>query len=212
MSDASVVVPTVLIVAFLATSFAHAFREAIFWVAETATGDHSAVEAARTSNRWFVFASVTAGLFIASVIGRSAVRWRGQRLGMSAVAAAARGEGRGPSLRATALRGSGTFVASASLASIGRETAIMEMGTAVGTIGDRVVRRPGSDIATVGLTAAFAAAYHAPIAAVLYAEEHLGVRRSRRTSIHAAIGAVSGFFMAKWVYGADAVLPHATHP
>ena len=110
-------VAAIAVVAFLAATFARLFREGVFRVASAATGERSAIEAARTSPRWAVFLVVTAGLVIATIIGRAATRWRGERLGMAAVAAAGRNEGPGPSFRATFVRSSICIGTAASLRS-----------------------------------------------------------------------------------------------
>src|SRR5262245_37953330 len=99
----------VAVVAFIAAVFAHLFREGVFWIGEQVFGHANAVEAAKHANPVLVFVSVVVGLTAATAIGKAAARWRGERLGLAAVAAAARNEGAGPSWRATAIRSSGTF-------------------------------------------------------------------------------------------------------
>ena len=210
--DGVLTVVAVAVVTFIAAAFAHWFREGVFAVADAVTGRRSAVLAARDSARWAVFLVVLAGVLAAVVLGRLAHRWRGERLGMAAVAAAAREEGPGPSLPATMVRASGTWIAAASLASVGRESAILETGASVGAVADRALHRKGSALATAGIASAFAAAYHAPIAAVMYLEEHLGVRQDKRTAAHAVAGAAGGYFTARWVFGGTRVLPGAVHP
>ena len=95
------------------------------------------------------------------------------------------------------------------MGSIGREAAILEVG---GTIGFHIGRGlrldadppPGqrgegddphpraSALATAGISAAVAAAYHAPFAAIAYVDEHLGVRGRRRSAVATLIGALLG--------------------
>src|SRR5690606_11400593 len=114
-------------------------------------------------------------LVAAALLGRQAAR-RHRHLGITAVAASARGEAHEPSMIATLVRSSGTWLASAGMVPVGRESAILETGGAFGSLaGRRVGRR--AVLAPAGIAAAFAAAYHAPIAGVIYVEEHLGIRR-----------------------------------
>ncbi len=61
--------------------------------------------------------------------------------------------------------------------------------------------------AVAGIAAAFAAAYHAPIAAVLYVEETLRVRASRRATVFGVVGAAGGFLFTKWLLGGKAIFP-----
>ena len=63
------------------------------------------------------------------------------RTGIEAVAASARGEGRDISFRATTLRVAATWIVSAGLVSIGRESAIVESG---GSLGSVIGRRSGA--------------------------------------------------------------------
>jgi CIC family chloride channel protein len=113
----------------------------------------------------------------AAVIGHWTVDRHRDRLGLTALAATARTGDPPPTVPATLARAAGTWLASCSLVSVGRESAILEAG---GTMGSRLPARSAAHrgaLTAAGLGAAFTAAYHAPIAAVLYVQEHLGSRR-----------------------------------
>lgn len=173
---------------------------------------HGQVVAAESLGAPAVFALVTAGIAGAAWIGRVAHRRHAERVGLSAIAASVRGEHGDPSLTGTAMRTGATWMASASLASIGREAAIMETGGMFGVVVGRVAKRPGHRLAVAGIAAAFAVAYHAPLAAVLYVEEHLGVRHDRRTVAHAVAGSAIGIVFARWLFGSEAIFPAAVEP
>jgi chloride channel protein, CIC family len=203
----------VVTVSAIAAGFAHQFREAIFRSITVYADSHLATEAASSLNPVALFVLVTGGLLLASWIGRRARGMVGNRLGLSVLAAAARGEGPGPSVPGTLLRSSGTLAASAALASLGRESAILESGGAIGFglaefLRRRVKSLPaglGPAVGAAGIAAAFAAAYHAPFAGIIYLEEHLGVRRHKRTLLYTLIGALTGDLIAVDVLGGKRV-------
>ena len=199
-------------VSIAAALFAHAFRESILAVAHGLGGTGGSVEAARAIGPGAVFVLVTFGVATAAWIGRVAQRRYGEQLGLRAIAAAARGEQPGPTVGGSAVRAGATWVATSSLASLGREAPIMEIGGSLGNVVGRLVGRPRHRLAVTGIAAAFAVAYHAPVAAVLYVEEHLGMRHDRRTVTHAVAGSVIGFLFAQQLLGSRPIFPSAIAP
>lgn len=178
--------------------FAHLFRETTLIVLDWLTHVDGPIEAARSLHPGVLFVVVTAAVGAAAAVGAIVdKRWRAH-VGVEAVAASARGEGRSISLRASSARALATWLMSLSAVSVGRESAIIESGGAVGATSARRLGGRGDAMATAGIAAAFAAAYHAPLAAVMYVEEHLGVRRSRRAVTFAIAGALGGH-LATWL-------------
>ncbi len=195
-----------------AATFAHLFRETLLLTAEFVSGERSAVTMVRTSSPALIGLVMVAALLVARWGATFTERRWGSRYGLRSIARWVRGRCAGPSIPATVLRTAGNLVVSMAGISIGRESAIMEMGGALGAAADRRTRGRGGLLATTGVIAAFAAAYHAPIAAVLYAEEHLRVRRNVRMGAHAIAGAAVGFVTVSWFFAARAVLPPAKDP
>ncbi|CAB4870417.1 unannotated protein [freshwater metagenome] len=192
--------------------FAHFFRESILFTLEHLGGDRRSTVVAADSSRLGVFALVTAGLLAAGWIGRIAMRWGHERLGLAAVAVAARGAGAGPSMSGTLLRSSGTWLAMSTLSSLGREAAILETGGSFGAWLGRRMHRPPADLASTGIAAAFAAAYHAPIGAFLYVREHVVNRPERRTIACSLAGGVMGFLFSLQFLGGAPVFHHGVDP
>lgn len=204
------VVATVLIAVAVvvgASVFAHLFRattlDAIRWI----SGESSATRAAEAMNPFLLFALVAGSVMIAAAIGAAVESWWGHRMGIEAVAASARGEERSISLRASVLRALGTWVMSVGAVSVGRESAIIETGGAAGAVAGRRTGGSGNALATAGIAAAFAAAYHAPLGAVLYVEEHLGVHRSRRAVLFALSGAIGGHVATLLLFDVEPIFP-----
>ncbi|MDO8389993.1 MAG: chloride channel protein [Actinomycetota bacterium] len=197
----------VVVVIALSTSAAHLFRESAFWVMERFGESHDATAAARHLPAVATFAVVFAAVMFAAWVGCSAVRRYPGRAGLEAIAATAAGQDRNISTRATAMRTLGTWVMTVGLVPIGREAAIIETGGAIGSGLARRFRGRGAAMATAGIAAAFATAYHAPLAAIVYVEEHLRVRGSRRATAFTVCGAVGGFLLAVTVFDTRAVLP-----
>ncbi|MGV3758734.1 MAG: chloride channel protein, partial [Actinomycetota bacterium] len=161
-----------------AALFAHAFREASFLALRTVLGSDDPTEAARRHPAT-TLAVVAVATAAAAVIGHWTTHRHEERLGLTALAATATTGARPPGLRATLTRAAGTWIASSSMVSVGRESAILEAG---GTLGARIPARTARQrgaLTAAGLGAAFTAAYHAPIAAALYVQEHLGRGRGR---------------------------------
>lgn len=191
----------------LAAAVAHLFRDAAELAIDWYSGESDFVVAA-TSLKWFLlFGMVSVSVFVAAWLGRLVETRRAGQTGIEAVAASARGESRRISMRASVARAVGTWAAAAGLSSIGRESAIIEMGGAFGTLVGRRTNGRGDALATAGIAAAFAAAYYAPVAAVLYLEEHLRVLGSRRAFWFAASGAVVGHLVSTGLMGGHEIFP-----
>lgn len=205
-------VAAVALVSAVAAFVAFAFRESVLAVGRLLTGAGGPVEAARRLGPVVVFLLVSASVCAAAWAGAAAQRHHAGRLGLRAIAASARGEEPDPSARGTALRMGATWIATSALGSLGREAPIMEAGGMVGNGVGRLSRRSRHRLAVTGIAAAFAVAYHAPIAAVLYAEEHLGVRHDRRTVAHAVTGAALGFAVAQTLLGGHPIFPRGVDP
>jgi CIC family chloride channel protein len=199
-------------VATAAAGFAGLFRETALGIVGRMSGTRDPTGAAERT-AWPVVAAVVAtAVALAAWIGhRADLRGRG-RLGLTAIAAAARGEGPAPSLRATLLRGSGTLAAGSGLASLGRESAILEIGGMFGATAGRWLAGLGPALAAGGIGAAFAAAYHAPLAGVLYVDAHLLVRHRRRSALYALLGAALGHVVNVTALGGGPIFPGTQGP
>lgn len=204
---------TVLAFSFVVTAacvVALVFRVSAEAVIEWWAGDRHAPEAAE-SLHWSVrLGCVTVAVFVAACIGRAVEQRRPFGTGIEAVAASARGETRRISLKASAGRAVGTWLSTVGLSSIGRESAIIEMGGAVGTVVGRRTGGRGDVLATSGIVAGFAAAYHAPVAALFYVEEHLKVSRSWRALRFTITSAVASFVLSTQLFGGHIVFPAPT--
>jgi CIC family chloride channel protein len=190
-----------------AAVFAHVFRETTLIALDWLTDADGPVAAAQTLHPVALCALVTGSVAIAAVVGLAVDRrWRSY-VGVEAVAASARGEARRISLRASALRAAATWLMSMGAVSVGRESAIIETAGAAGSVSARRLGGKGHAMAAAGIAAAFAAAYHAPVAALLYVEEHLGVRRSRRAVLFALAGALGGQLATVWLFDVHPIFP-----
>jgi CIC family chloride channel protein len=201
-----------LTVSAFAALFARVFRESIMFTLDHVGGNKSSIVVAAHHHRLVVFALVTTGLLVAAWIGRVAVRRHHERLGLAAVADAARGAGIGPSIRGTLTRAAGTWTAMASLGSLGREAAILETGGSFGAWLGRTMHRPPADLAVTGIAASFAAAYHAPIGAFLYVREHVVRQPARRTAGCALAGGLLGFVISRQFLGGTSIFARGTNP
>lgn len=189
-----------LVVIFAAT-FAFEFKLAAEKFLVLISGKSSPVAAARSLPRVEVGLLVTGAVMAAALLGRwSHAKWA-DGLGVEAVAASARGEDRTISVRGSAIRVFATWLVTAAIASIGREAAIIEGSGAFGSVLGRKTGGRGDALAAAGIAAGFAAAYHAPIAAVLYLDEHLNVRNSKRGSLFTISGAAAGYWFSTRVLG-----------
>lgn len=201
---------TVALVALVVTAsaaVAEGFRRTAQWAVELYAGTESSTAAADELSPVLVAALVATAVLVAAALGRRASRrWPGAS-GLEAVAASARGEPRRISATATSDRVAAIWAVAAGLVSIGRETAIIEAGGAVGAKAGRRTGGKGDAMAVAGIAAAFAAAYHAPLAAMVYVEEHLRVRGSGRAVRFTVAGAVGGHLVAVGLLGGDALFP-----
>jgi CIC family chloride channel protein len=193
-----------------AAVFAHVFRAttlaALRWIAD----EPSATAAARSLHPVVLFVLVAGTVGLAAIVGLSVDTRLRQHVGVEAVAASARGEARSISLRASLIRAAATWILSVGGASVGRESAIIETGGAAGAVMGRRTGGRGDVLAVAGIAAAFAAAYHAPLAAILYVEEHLGVRRSRRAVAFALTAAAGGHGATLWLFDVEPIFPGTT--
>jgi CIC family chloride channel protein len=195
-------------VVFAASAFAYVFRWALHRIVERYADHADPTRAASSLDSITLFLIAAGSVAVAATIGHAVQRQWANRTGIEAVAASARGEGRDISFRATWLRVAATWIVSAGLVSIGRESAMVESGGSLGSVVGRRSGGRGVALAAAGIAAAFAAAYHAPVAAMLYAEEHLRVRQSSRAIVFVVLGAVGGFAFTVWLFGGgDPILP-----
>lgn len=199
----------VVAVAAMAGAFAHAFRQTMYWAMHALSGVRSAPGSIRANTWWHAGVIVSGAVTLGLTIGLLARRWRGERLGISALSERTRGTGPGPSLRATLLQALGTWVGSVGAASFGRESAILETGGAIGHVAGRRLKDWSPAIAAAGVAAAFTAAYHAPIGAVIYVEMHLGVRGRWRAALYTAAGAATAHVMAVELLDGRRIFPGA---
>ena len=197
----------VVLVSVGAALLAYGFKELIARAIQAIAGSGNATLAADSKAEWLVGLIVAVGVLVASEISWMVKCRKGEHVGLEAIADAARGEGVGPNLRCTMMRSTATFTAMASMASLGREAAILEMGGSVGAYAGRKFRVSVADLAIVGVSAAFAAAYHAPIAAMFYVREHVVPGASRRATIYAAVGGLVGFAVSAGALHSKAPLP-----
>ncbi|MFV0309482.1 MAG: chloride channel protein [Desertimonas sp.] len=198
-----------LVAAVVAASaaFAHGFKLAAEWALDTYGGSQHSTAAAHRLAPLAVGIIVVVAVLVSAELAKRAARLRPDGSGLEAIAASARGERRRISVVATLHRATGIWLNAAGLVSIGRETAIIETGGALGSVVGRKSGGKGDSMAVAGIAAAFAAAYHAPLAATIYVEEHLRVRRSRRAIRFTVAGAVGGHLVSIWLLGGHAVFP-----
>lgn len=196
-----------VVVVVVASTVAHLFRSALGNAIELVADGSAATTASTALSTPVLFALATVSVLVAAALGQVAHRrWTG-RSGIEAIAASARGDARSMSVRGTVVRVLATFVVSAGLVSIGRESAIVESGGVTGAALGRASRGRGDALASAGIAAAFASAYNAPIAAVLYAEEHLRIRRSNRATVFVVGGAVAGHALTTQVFDGGPIFP-----
>ena len=198
-------------VAFAASVFANCFHYALHWVVELIFGSSIVTVAAEKPSRWIVFASVAGSLILAAYLGRIASR-RTKNLGHTAMTNCVTADGPPVNLLGSVLRATGTWLAMAGLNSIGRESAIMEVG---GSLGGNFATRFGlskSQMTAVGVGAAFTAAYHAPVASVVYLYEVIARRRDPRFVPYLVLGAVVSHLTSVWIFHRPRVFTSAHSP
>lgn len=200
------------VVSIAAGTFAHVFRESMRWIARLLSGEERQIDAADALPAVAVFALVATGVWVAAAIGDAVERRAQRRTGLVALSRAATEDGPPPSVRGTAARVGATWITTASLSSVGREAPILEAGGMLGVVAGRAARRPHDRLAVSGICAAFAVAYHAPFAALLYVEEHLRIRRDRRALTHAVAGSAIGFTLTNLLWGHDRVFRSGYDP
>jgi chloride channel protein, CIC family len=199
-----------LAVTLVASTFAHLFKTALREVLQFYADRSDPTEASVALGRVVLFVVASGSVLAAATIGHLVQRRWSHRVGIEAIAASARGDARSISFRATLLRLVATFTVSAGLVSIGRESAIVESGGVVGSVTGRESGGRGDALASAGIAAAFASAYNAPVAAVLYAEEHLRIRQSLRATLFVVSGALAGHLFTRWLFESDAIFPDVT--
>ena len=185
----------VLVVAAVAAEFAHLFREALFAVVEFLYGQKNATDGIKAANRIVPFVTIAAGVFLARLLNLRAQRRHAGHVGLQTVGNSARGEEPAVSLPGTLTRSLATLIACMPGTSLGRESAILEAGGAIGVFFGRFVPGGAPAVTSAGVAATFAAAYHAPFGAVAYVGGHLGVSRDRRSISYALIGSL----FADWI-------------
>ena len=206
------VVFAVVLVASFGALFAHAFRESIAATIEWFAGSGDPTEAAASLPWWATAALVTGSLLFAAELAHRVRCRRGERVGLEAIAAAARGEGTGPDVKCTLARASATWVAMSGLASLGREAPILETSGSVGAYVGRKLKLSTAHLAIVGVAAGFASAYHAPAAAVFYVREHVVPGATRRASVYAVVGSLLGFAVTVLLFRTRPPFPRAHNP
>lgn len=206
-----------VVVGAIASAFANTYRLALLWFVEWVFGSKDATVAARDRPQWVVVVSVTGGLVLATVLGRLARR-RTENLGLPAIAAAARGIDTVPSFPGSLTRATGTWIAMGTMGSLGREAAISEVGGSFGATFARRLRLPVPEMTVAGVAAAFAAAYHAPLAGVVYVLE-LVLRKhgeralpNRRMLAPVVLGSAVGHLVSVVVFHRPQVFPTPESP
>lgn len=202
----------VVFVVLVASTIAHLFRLFLRDVIRFYSDRTDPTTASTKLSSATLFVLATSSVVAAAALGHAVQRRWSDRSGIEAIAASARGNGRSMSLRATVVRVLGTFIVSAGLVSIGRESALVESGGVAGAVAGRRSGGRGDALATAGLAAAFASAYNAPVASIFYAEEHLRIRQSPRATAFVVAGALGGHFFTVWLFDGEAIFPGIQGP
>lgn len=203
----AVTIALFVVVVVAAAVFAHYFKELAYSLLDVYARSTNPIVAAASLPRLTVFLVTTMAVGLAATLGRFVQRGWPQHVGLKAMAMLARDDDRSISLQATSLRSMATWLASAGMVSIGRESAIIETGGALGATLGRAFRGRGDAMAAAGIAAAFAAAYHAPVAAVFYVEETLRVRSRWRAMAFTVLGAGCGHAASVLLLGATPIFP-----
>ena len=197
----------VLVVAAVASEFAHLFREAIFAVVEFLYDQKNATDGIKAANRIVPFVTIAAGVLLARALNVRAQKRHEGHVGLHTVGNAARGEEPAVSLPGTLTRSLATLVACMPGTSLGRESAILEAGGAIGSFIGRLVPGGAPAVTTAGVAATFSAAYHAPFGAVAYVGGHLGVSRDRRSIVYALIASLFADWLTVEHLGGHPIFP-----
>lgn len=194
-------------IAAVSAGFAKLVRELIHRSSGWFYGDENVTDALRTVTRAAPAVLITVGILAARWLNARAQAWQPGRLGIEAIARSAQGQPPGPSLRATLLKSLATMAACVPGTSLGRESAILETGGALGCFAGRRTGLNGPALASAGVAAAFASAYHAPFGAVAYVGSHLGVWRDRRSLTYAVGGSLFADWLTVHHLGGHAIFP-----
>ena len=197
----------VLAVAAIASEFAHLFREAIFAVVEFLYDQKNATDGIKAANRIVPFVTIAAGVLLARVLNSRAQKKHAGHVGLHTVGNSARGEHPEVSLPGTLTRSVATLVACMPGTSLGRESAILEAGGAIGAFIGRLVPGGAPAVTTAGVAATFSAAYHAPFGAVAYVGGHLGVSRDKRSIAYALIASLFADWLTVEHLGGHPIFP-----
>jgi chloride channel protein, CIC family len=197
----------VLAVAAIASGFAHLFREAIFAVVEFLYDQKNATDGIKAANRIVPFVTIAAGVLLARVLNSRAQKKHAGHVGLHTVGNSARGEHPTVSLPGTLTRSVATLVACMPGTSLGRESAILEAGGAIGAFIGRLVPGGAPAVTTAGVAATFSAAYHAPFGAVAYVGGHLGVSRDKRSIAYALIASLFADWLTVEHLGGHPIFP-----
>ena len=200
-------VVVVLLLASVAAEFAHLVRQLIHNSADLFYGDENVTEGMRKSDKATIIVLVTAGILIARFMNTRVQSWRPGQMGIDAVARSAHGADPGVSLGGTLVRSAATLVACVPGTSLGRESAILEAG---GALGGWLSRRTGlhaSALISAGVAAGFTTAYHSPLGAIAYVGGHLGVWRNRRAVAYAVLSAAYADWLSVTHLGGHPIFP-----
>lgn len=197
----------VLAVAAIASGFAHLFREAIFAVVEFLYDKKNATDGIKAANRIVPFVTIAAGVLLARALNSRAQKKHAGHVGLHTVGNSARGEHPTVSLPGTLTRSVATLVACMPGTSLGRESAILEAGGAIGAFIGRLVPGGAPAVTTAGVAATFSAAYHAPFGAVAYVGGHLGVSRDKRSIAYALIASLFADWLTVEHLGGHPIFP-----
>ncbi|NBU38476.1 MAG: chloride channel protein, partial [Actinobacteria bacterium] len=197
----------VLAVAAIASGFAHLFREVIFAVVEFLYDQKNATDGIKAANRIVPFVTIAAGVLLARVLNSRAQKKHAGHVGLHTVGNSARGEHPEVSLPGTLTRSVATLVACMPGTSLGRESAILEAGGAIGAFIGRLVPGGAPAVTTAGVAATFSAAYHAPFGAVAYVGGHLGVSRDKRSIAYALIASLFADWLTVEHLGGHPIFP-----
>ncbi len=162
----------VIAVAFGATAFAVLFRGALEWFYESSYAAKNVVDGFRTLPGWARVLTPAVGGLLAGFLVTRASRSEGD--GVSQVMEAVVFGRSKLSLRSTAWKALGSWIAIGSGGSIGREGPLVQFG---GSLGNYVARVSGLGrdssrvLVAAGTAAGFAAAYNTPFAAALFVLE-----------------------------------------